>query len=111
MTRSKRFWQGSVAAALWMAGLSGCQQAPLRPQGPALSLGGADERAKITARQAADVQVALGRSLEMRGEGEQAMAVYREALRRDPNRADAYVRLAILCDQQGKFDESAGLYR
>ncbi len=100
-----------MVAAWWLAGLAGCQQAPLRPQGPALALGGTGEGPKLTARQAADVQVALARSLELRGEGEQAMAIYREALRRDPSRADAYLRLAILCDQHGKFDESAGLYR
>jgi tetratricopeptide (TPR) repeat protein len=111
MRQDTRFWQGSVAAALWMAGLSGCQQAPLRPQNPALLLSTTEAGPKITARQVADVQVALGRSLEMRGEEQQAMAIYREAVRRDPNRADAYLRLAILSDQQGKFDESAGLYR
>src|SRR5262245_31005529 len=112
MTQFQRFGQGSVAATvLWLACLSGCQQAPVRPQNPVLSVGAAEQGPKLTSRQAADVQVALGRSLEMRGDSEQAMAVYREAVRRDPSRADAYMRMAILCDQQGKFEESAGLYR
>jgi Flp pilus assembly protein TadD len=105
------FWQGSVAAAVWLAGLSGCQHSPQRPQGPTVMLGSPDRPHKVTARQAADVQYAIGRSLEMRGEGEQAIAAYREALKRDPDRADAQARLAILYDQQGRFDESAALYR
>lgn len=100
-----------MAAAVWLAGLSGCQHSPQRPQGPTVMLGSPDRAHKVTARQAADVQYAIGRSLELRGEGEQAMAAYREALRRDPHRADAQARLAILYDQQGRFDESAALYR
>ena len=39
------------------------------------------------------------------------MAAYRTALDRDKSRADAYARLAILHDKQGKFRESADLYR
>jgi Flp pilus assembly protein TadD len=66
---------------------------------------------ELNARQVADVQVALGRSLEKRGEPGQAMAHYAEALQRDPNRADACVRMAIIYDQQGKFDQSLPLYQ
>src|SRR5215210_8056882 len=39
------------------------------------------------------------------------MAAYQDALRRDAHRADAYLRLAVLHDRQGQFQESAGLYQ
>jgi Tfp pilus assembly protein PilF len=56
------------------------------------------------------VQVALARSLEQRGDTAQAMAAYKEALRLDPSRADAGLRLAVLYDKEGKFKESLPLY-
>jgi Tfp pilus assembly protein PilF len=59
----------------------------------------------------ADVQVAFGRSLERRGELDQAVARYQEAVKQDPGRADAWRRLAILHDRKGKFDDSAEMYR
>jgi Tfp pilus assembly protein PilF len=57
------------------------------------------------------VYVSLGRVSEQQGDLEQAMAAYQAALRRDNRRADAYVRLAVLHDKQGKFRESAEFYR
>jgi Tfp pilus assembly protein PilF len=63
------------------------------------------------ARQAADVQVAMGRSLESQGEPARALAAYQEALKRDPSRADAALRIAAALDHQGKFTESAEYYR
>jgi Tfp pilus assembly protein PilF len=39
------------------------------------------------------------------------MAAYEEAVRLDPKRTDAMVRLALLHDEQGKFRESAEWYR
>jgi hypothetical protein len=53
----------------------------------------------------------MGRVAEKQGDLEQAMAAYRAALTRDDRRADAYLRLAVLHDKQGKFRESAELYR
>jgi Tfp pilus assembly protein PilF len=52
------------------------------------------------------VQVALARTIETRGEVRQAVAVYTEAVRLDPTRADAWSRLAILSDKEGDFAES-----
>ena len=43
--------------------------------------------------QTADVQIALGQSLEKSGSIEQAIEVYQEALKKDPARADAMDRL------------------
>jgi tetratricopeptide (TPR) repeat protein len=59
----------------------------------------------------ADVQISLGRVAEQQGDLEQAMIAYKAALRRDDRRADAYLRMAVLQDKQGKFRESAELYR
>jgi Tfp pilus assembly protein PilF len=52
----------------------------------------------------------MGRVAEKKGDFDQAMAAYRAALSRDGRRADAYRRLAVIHDQQGKFRESAELY-
>ena len=57
------------------------------------------------------MQISLGRVAEKQGELEQAMAAIRAALARDGRRADAYLRMAVLHDKQGKFRESAELYR
>jgi Tfp pilus assembly protein PilF len=56
---------------------------------------------KVSSRQAADMQVALGRSMEGEGKFEEARPAYLAALKKDPKRADAEVRLAILDDRKG----------
>ncbi len=63
--------------------------------------------AKITKRQAADVEIALGRSLEETGNLSEAEATYRNALKKNPKRADAEQRLAILADERGDLKEAA----
>jgi Tfp pilus assembly protein PilF len=65
----------------------------------------------LEARQVADIQVSLGQTLEKRGDYEQAEAAYREAVKQAPTRGDAWARLAVLDDRQGKFAESAECYR
>ncbi|WZP00660.1 tetratricopeptide repeat protein [Isosphaeraceae bacterium EP7] len=62
---------------------------------------------KVTHRQAADMQVAMGRSLEESGNPTEAEAAYRKAIESDPKRADAHARLAVLVGMAGKFDESS----
>src|SRR5262249_20473956 len=95
-------------------GLIGCHSAQSRPAGPS-ALGWRKEpqaaEGTITPAQEADVQITLGRAAEQGGDLDQAMAAYRAALSRDKRRADAYARLAVLHDKQGKFRESAELYR
>lgn len=61
---------------------------------------------KITRRQSADVEIALGRSLEESGDLNRAEAAYRNALAKDPKRADAEQRLAILADERGDQAEA-----
>lgn len=96
--------RGAVIAAACLA-IVGCGQVPR----VASRRGDGDAKALAPA-QAADIQVALGRSLEAQGDFEKAMAAYREAARRDPKRADAPLRLAILLDRAGRFAESAPCY-
>jgi len=103
-----------VLAAGALIGLAGCHQVPSRPGAPS-PLGFGNEPkgggTTITPAQEADVQISMGRVAEQQGDLDQAMAAYRAALDRDKSRADAYARLAILHDKQGKFRESADLYR
>lgn len=56
---------------------------------------------KVTSRQAADIEFAVGRSAEEQGQFAEAEASYLTALAKDPKRADAEVRLAILRDRKG----------
>src|SRR5262249_45181445 len=98
--------RGLLMVAVSLAFAAGCQPFPYR--GAPLPEA---EACRLSASQAADVQVALGRTLERRGEEEQARAAYAEAVKQDPKRADALVRLAVLSDRQGHFQESEQLYR
>ncbi|HZT82481.1 MAG TPA: tetratricopeptide repeat protein [Gemmataceae bacterium] len=118
MTRCRRFRPG--LAALGLALLPGCWQtapplapppAAVLPQVPATAAALAEPTPTLKAAQVADVQVALGKSLEERGAPEQALAAYQAALRHDPSRADAAARLAVLYDLQGRFAESEELHR
>jgi tetratricopeptide (TPR) repeat protein len=105
---------GRVLAAGALIGLVGCQQLSSRPGAPPPRGLGNEPRGgdpTITPAQEADVQISMGRAAEQQGDLDQAMAAYRAALDRDRRRADAYARLAIVHDKQGKFRESAELYR
>jgi Tfp pilus assembly protein PilF len=102
---------GTLTVLLGLAGFAGCLHFDL-PSRPELTVADSTLNAsKVKPRQVADVHVALGRSLEKQGEAAQAMAAYKEALRLDPSRADAGLRLAILYDKEGKFKESLPLYQ
>jgi Flp pilus assembly protein TadD len=111
--RIRHFGTGAYcwALAVWVVAAVGCQHN--RPPLASLSAPApAEEKAPVLkACQAADLKVALGRTLEKRGNQGQAEAVFREALKQDPNRGDACVRLAVLCDRQGKWAEAAEFYR
>lgn len=69
--------------------------------------GMAGSQPELGTSQVADMQVALGRTLESRGTAGEALPVYQEAVKNDPKRADAWVRLAILANKEGMFVESA----
>ncbi|WP_337172927.1 tetratricopeptide repeat protein [Paludisphaera sp.] len=61
--------------------------------------------ARVTKRQAADVEIAMGRAMEESGDLAGAEDAYARALAKDPRRADAEARLAVLAHQRG--DEEA----
>ena len=109
--RSPRVVKVLVIGAL--IGLAGCHQVPSHTATPQTSGWGNQTRAgetTITPAQEANVQISMGRAAEQQGDLDQAMAAYRAALQRDQRRAEAYLRLAVLHDKQGKFRESADLY-
>jgi Tfp pilus assembly protein PilF len=109
MARNGRSRIGPLVVAAGLAWLAGCRHPAGPPVGNAL-LEGASGRGDLTPRQLADVQVAYGQALEKRGEADQARARYFEAVKHDPDRADAWRRLAVLHDRQGKFSEAAEMY-
>ena len=86
--------------------LGGCRSTPLHPTpaGSVLSAGKEEEPA-LGPHQVADVQIAMGHSLEKQGGLEEARTAYLEALNQDPERADAYERLAVVSYRLGKSDE------
>lgn len=91
-------WAGVVALGL----VGGCRDVGSRPKEHASSaLLNSGPQPKTSKKQAADVQVSLGRTLEGQGQLDQARSAYLEALKGDPKRADAELRLAILDDRKG----------
>ena len=108
MARNRRRRFGGLAA-LGLALLAGCQHAPHSGVG-SFSAVDNEPNVRLTPIQVADVQVALARTLESRGEAAEAAQAYAEALKHDPSRADACVRLAVLSAQRGQFAESTEYY-
>jgi Tfp pilus assembly protein PilF len=102
-----------VALALLpaLAGLAGCQHAtPGTPSAAAVVRDEGGPRPKVDNHEAALLQLAVGRALEEQGASDQAAGAYREAIRRDPECGAAYLRLAVVCDAQGKCQEAEDHY-
>lgn len=92
---------------------AGCHALHNREAGPSSGLPDEAELRPnlVSAGKTADMQVAMGRLFERKGDIDTATAAYQAAIRHDPNRADALLRLGVLYDRQGRFAESAGFYR
>ncbi|HET6574296.1 MAG TPA: tetratricopeptide repeat protein, partial [Fimbriiglobus sp.] len=90
---------GALAVAVSLA--AGCSHLSLG------RFGAAESQPKLGNAQVADMQVALGRTLENRGTVGQALPVYERAVQNDPARADARVRLAVAANKEGMFVEAA----
>src|SRR5262245_45190481 len=111
MTRSYDFRRGVWVLSIGLAFMTGCQSGGSHSSQTPTLLSDGRGVPHLNAEQVADVQHALGRSVEQAGEVKEAEAYYQEAVKRDPKRADAWLRLAVLHDRQGKFTESAEMYR
>jgi Tfp pilus assembly protein PilF len=111
----------AAAAAALLFLLAGCQKPnnvlsnlwpPLarskRPQRPPQE---AEPSIELDLKQKADVEMAVGRSLERKGQTDQAVKIYLDVIRKDGRRGDAYHRLAVLYDKKGEPEESARCYR
>ncbi len=101
-------WRAAIAGTAVVACLAGCQFAGFR-QARRETPEHYDR--PLNDRQVADVQLSLARSLELRGELEPALNAYRQVIEKDPHRAAAYWRMAVLQDRQGRVEESEALYR
>src|SRR5262249_31409757 len=53
----------------------------------------------------------LGSALKVQGKLDEAAAAYREAIRLEPNHAQAYSGLVLALKDQGKLDEAVAAYR
>ena len=102
----------SIAMAvvlLTAAGLTtGCQ---LTEDAEGVSLNHAPDPTQLEPAQVSDVQLAFARTLENKGNKAEAAAVYARILQTQPEHAKALHRLAILRDQEGRFQESEKLFQ
>jgi len=106
--RHRSRWASPTLVPLLLALAAGCSILPARPkEHSSKALLDSGPGARVTGRQAADVQIAIGRSHEADGRPDQAEAAYLAALAKDPKRADAEARLAVLADRKGDAASSA----
>jgi hypothetical protein len=105
MVRGSLKWLRFGAPVLGLALLGGCVHLEPTPPPAHPTPLEPESTPKLTAAQTADVKIAFARTLEKRAAFDQAQTAYLEALKLDPNRADACSRLGVLYDQQCKFDE------
>lgn len=109
----KRSFQNRIGAMfVGMLTLVGCQHADRSPSPPPPAQESAKrkEESNLSDSQLADLQIALARSMEAGGENERIFNTYLAAVKRDPNRADACMRLAIHLDKQAKFEDAKVWY-
>lgn len=71
----------------------------------------ASDTQRLSKRQVREVQLSLAHSLEQQGDDLAALDAYREAAAKEPRRATAPWRMAVIHDRQGNFAESEALYR
>ena len=102
MRGRRRIGCGLLMVAVVAGGGCGAVGRPkATPTHPSASLLDSGPAGKVTGRQAADVQFAIGRQHEEAGRLDEAEKAYRAALAKAPKRADVEGRLAIVLDQKG----------
>ncbi|MCE9546752.1 MAG: tetratricopeptide repeat protein [Planctomycetia bacterium] len=67
--------------------------------------------AALTKNQKMNVQMALARSLERQHKQQDAMGIYQEIARRDKTNAEAWHRMAVISDMDGKPDKATEYYK
>ena len=113
MTTQTRRWP--MLALLGLLSLSGCQTVEKwglaeRFAGPKTHRPPEDvdqDAPVLKPTQKAEIQVALGRVLEKRGDEKGAEQAYLAALQHDPKRAEAYSRMAVIHRGSGSLTTSA----
>jgi Flp pilus assembly protein TadD len=108
MSFNRREWMGLLVSLGGCVLAAGCH-APGRQVAHAPPP--VEHSTRLTVKQQADVQIAFARSLEKSGTAEQATAAYEDALKKDPRRADAHDRLAVLNARKGQFDAAVTLHK
>jgi Flp pilus assembly protein TadD len=109
--RGRRFALATEVVVLGLACLAGCLHTDGFVAPASLVQAPEGSLSELGPRQVADLKVALGQTLEKRGQVAEAMAAYADAVKADPGRGDAWLRQAVVTDQQGQFAESAELYK
>jgi tetratricopeptide (TPR) repeat protein len=104
MNLMRQVWFGVVLGGCVL--LAGC-----RSSGPQLASAPRDNPVVLKNPQQAEVQFALGQSLEKSGALEQAEAAYRDALAKDPKHAAAVDRLAVLHARKGELEPALALHK
>jgi Flp pilus assembly protein TadD len=101
----------ALTALIWP--LSGCQ-APLHKSESLLDAAfptdSRNQAIHLDEKQKTEIQIGLARSLEARGDLDRAETIYREILAAQPKSVSTLHRLAIVCDQQHRFEESQPLF-
>ncbi|WP_165252722.1 tetratricopeptide repeat protein [Paludisphaera soli] len=96
---------GLILAAIVLG--AGCRGAAgRRAEHDSASLLNSGGPAKVSRRQAADVEIAMGRTLQESGDLNGAEAAFRDALKKDPRRADAEAKLAVLAEERGDQEQA-----
>ncbi len=99
-------WLGLVALGI----VGGCGsfpgRTPARPPHASSSLLDSGPSPRVSSKQTADMQLAIGRTHEEADRLDQAEAAYRSALSKDPRRAEIEGRLAIVLDRKGSASEA-----
>src|SRR5262249_17532772 len=100
-----------AATIMGLIAAAGCQHLSDPAPPPSVLTSNDTKHAKLTETQVADVQAAMGKTLQLQGQQEKAASAFQVALQHNPKQADASLALAVIHDKQGKFAESAALYQ
>jgi Flp pilus assembly protein TadD len=105
MRQNRRGWLSMLAGCVLLIGCQGPGARLTRTAPPP------ESTPTLTAAQKADVEFAMARSVEKSGELGKASVLYQDVLKKDPRRADALDRLAVLYARQGQFEQAVACHK